>query len=304
MFYLFWKKKSKMLKMRIDGSFAVLRVGGQEQEAETLMAEYLILNLNTLRAPSLVCVLCFCWQYRVDSTSGIIAGPQCLSPPPGYALCTISCSPGRKRPATALCYCQSFMMHHLTQLAHVHQCGWMFSVYIWHLVLWKLGIKKPKLQNIFLPLATWKTPHPCPPNLCSRNAVGCWVQIDSFEKSHTYWHTCKITTDECKEHSVPEKSFNSDHTIIRRVRSHPHTSQHNKCSQFPKIDAFEGWQLLAPSGRHFGRATVTMKSQIYFIQFIMKTKYRYDKLYLVSHHESKYKKLAKIWKYYILGLLG
>lgn len=54
------QKKSEMLKRRIDGSFVVLRVGGQEQAAEALMAEYLIPNLNTLRAPSLVCVLCCC----------------------------------------------------------------------------------------------------------------------------------------------------------------------------------------------------------------------------------------------------
>lgn len=102
-------------------SFVVLRVGGKAQAAGALMAECLILNVNTPRAPSsLVCVLCCCWQYRADSTSGIIAGPQCLSPPPGYALCTISCSLGRKRPATALSYCQSFMMHHLTHSAHVH----------------------------------------------------------------------------------------------------------------------------------------------------------------------------------------
>lgn len=73
----------------------------------------------------LVCVLCCCWQYRVDSTSGIIAGPQCLPPPPGYALCTISCSLGRKRAATALSHRQSFMMHHLTHSAHVRQ------IYIW-----------------------------------------------------------------------------------------------------------------------------------------------------------------------------
>lgn len=111
--------------MRINGSFVVLGGGGQAQAVETLMAEYLIPNVNTLRAPSLVCVLCCCRQYRVDSTSGIIAGPQCLSPPLGYALCTISCSLGRKRPATALSYCQSFMMHHLTRSAHVHTPMWM-----------------------------------------------------------------------------------------------------------------------------------------------------------------------------------
>lgn len=123
MFFLFWKdKKSEMLKRRIEDSFVVLRVGGQEQAAEALMAEYLIPNLNTLRAPSLVCVLCCRWQYQVDSTSGIIAGPQYLSPPPGYTLCTISCSLGRKRPATVLSYCQSLTMHHLAQSAHVHQC--------------------------------------------------------------------------------------------------------------------------------------------------------------------------------------
>lgn len=49
-----------MLNMRINGSFVELRVGGQAQAAETLMAEYLILNVNTLRALSLVCVLCCC----------------------------------------------------------------------------------------------------------------------------------------------------------------------------------------------------------------------------------------------------
>lgn len=114
-----------MLNMRINGSFAVLGVGGQAQVAETLMAEHLIPNVNTLRAQSLVCVLCCCQQYRVDSTSGIIAGPQCLSPPLGYALCTISCSLGRKRPATALSYCQSFMMHQLTHSTHVHTPMWM-----------------------------------------------------------------------------------------------------------------------------------------------------------------------------------
>lgn len=115
-------KKSELLKRRIDGSFVVLRVGGHQQAAGALMAEYLIPNLNTLRAPSLVCVLCCCWQYQVDSTSGIIAGPQYLSPPPGYTLCTISCSLGRKRPATVLSYCQSLTTHHLAQSAHIHHC--------------------------------------------------------------------------------------------------------------------------------------------------------------------------------------
>lgn len=38
-----------MLNMRINGSSVVLRVGGQAQTAEALIAEYLIANVNTLR---------------------------------------------------------------------------------------------------------------------------------------------------------------------------------------------------------------------------------------------------------------
>lgn len=104
--------------MRINYSFIALSVGGQAQAAETLMAVFLILNVNSLRVLILVCFVAA--DTKVDSTSGIIAGPQCLSPPLGYALCTISCSLGRKTPATVLSYCQSFMMHHLTHSAHVH----------------------------------------------------------------------------------------------------------------------------------------------------------------------------------------
>lgn len=122
MFFLFWKDKKVWNVEKENGSFVVLRWGGQEQAAQALMAEYLIPNLNTLHAPSLVCVLCCCWQYQVDSTSGIIAGPQHLSPPPGYTLCTISCSLGRKRPTTVLSCCQSLTMHHLAQSVHVHHC--------------------------------------------------------------------------------------------------------------------------------------------------------------------------------------
>lgn len=70
-----------------------------------------------------VCVLCCCSQYRVDSTSGIIAGPRSLSLPMGNALCTISCPLGRKRPATVLSRCQSFMMHLLTHSANVLSSG-------------------------------------------------------------------------------------------------------------------------------------------------------------------------------------
>lgn len=70
-----------------------------------------------------MCVLCCCWQYRADSTSGIIAGPRSLSLPVGNALCTISCPLGRKRPATVLSCCQSFMMHLLAHSASVLSSG-------------------------------------------------------------------------------------------------------------------------------------------------------------------------------------
>lgn len=139
-FSCFEKQKSEKLNVRINGSFVVFRVGGQKQAEETLMPEYLILNLNTLRARSLVCVLCCCWQYRVDSTSGIIAGPQCLSPPLGYALCTIRCSLGRKRPATVSSSCQSFMMQSTSN--NMEEC---FCPHLaLNIVLWKLGIKLEK----------------------------------------------------------------------------------------------------------------------------------------------------------------
>lgn len=49
--------------MRINDRLVVLRVGGKAQAAETLMAEYLIPNVNTLRAQRPVCVLCCCRQY-------------------------------------------------------------------------------------------------------------------------------------------------------------------------------------------------------------------------------------------------
>lgn len=97
-------------------------------QVDTSSTDAGILSLNVKSLPVLIPPCFVAADNTVDSTSGIIARPQCSSPPLGYALCTISCSLGRKRPATALSCCQSFMMHHS---AHVHvRRGWKSRVHV------------------------------------------------------------------------------------------------------------------------------------------------------------------------------